>query len=308
MQRIPEAGGCTKPPPPQDVPEGMEVLHTTEASAGSIGHAVILAGRLPDFYRCHPTSTTIAFLLHGTAKIEWKRGSRLARYVATPGHFTIVPAGEDNVFRMDRPVQCLKLSFDSAQLRSLVDREWEPNARSVEFTPVHQKNTPEIVALGQAFAALLRSPRRGGGLYAETLWTQIAVQLLWNFSSLPRQGEPWVQRLSDARVRRVVDYLEASLAEEVALADLADLVGLSPNHFLSAFKKATGKTPHRYLTERRVAKACELLHNPQTPIANVALAVGFSSQSHLTTVFGRFVGTTPASYRAQVLGIGPDAG
>ncbi len=164
-------------------------------------------------------------------------------------------------------------------------------------------DAPEIVALGQAFAGLLRSPHKGSGLYAETLWTQIAMQVLWNYSSLPRQGEAWVEQLSDARLRGVIDYIDASLASEISLGDLADVAGLSPNYFLSAFKKATGKTPHRFLTEKRVAKACELLRNPQLSIVNVALAVGFSSQSHFTTVFRRFMKTTPASYRAHILGL-----
>ncbi|MBV8311428.1 MAG: helix-turn-helix transcriptional regulator [Planctomycetaceae bacterium] len=86
------------------------------------------------------------------------------------------------------------------------------------------------------------------------------------------------------------------------------MAGLSPNYFLSAFKKATGKTPHLFLTEKRVAKACELLSNPQLSIVNVALAVGFSSQSHFTTVFGRFMKTTPACYRAHILGLEPEPG
>ena len=117
-----------------------------------------------------------------------------------------------------------------------------------------------------------------------------------------------MERLPDARLRGVIDFLDASLASEISLGDLADVAGLSPNYFLSAFKKATGKTPHRFLTEKRVAKACELLRNPQLSIVDVALAVGFSSQSHFTTVFGRFMKTTPASYRAHILGLEPEPG
>jgi AraC family transcriptional regulator len=71
---------------------------------------------------------------------------------------------------------------------------------------------------------------------------------------------------------------------------------------LSAFRRATGKTPHRYLTEQRVAKACEILQNPHRSIVEVSLAVGFSSQSHLTSVFRRLLKTTPAAYREEILG------
>ncbi len=286
----------------------MRVVATTTTAFGAIGHAVILEGRLPDFHRHQWPDAAIAFGLRGSARIEWKRGGRLSRFVGAPGGFTIVPAGEENSFCMDRSLQTLNLVFGSDQLRALADREWEPYGPTIEITPVHHQNVPEIVALGQAFASLLRAPRNGIGLYAETLWTQIAIQLLWNYSSLPRQGEAMVERLPDARLRRVIDFLDASLVSEISLGDLASVAGLSPNYFLSAFKKATGKTPHRFLTEKRVAKACELLRNPQLSIVDVALAVGFSSQSHFTTVFGRFMETTPASYRAQILGLEPERG
>ncbi len=170
-------------------------------------------------------------------------GRRLKWFVGGPGCFTIAPAGEDNFIRMDRSMQILTVVFGRDHLAALADREWKPYGPTIELSPVYHQNTPEIVSLGQAFATLMRSPRSGNGLYAETLWTQIAIQLLWHYSSLPRQGEMWVERLADARFRRMIDYLDASLASEISLADLADLVNLSPNHFLSAFKKATGKTP-----------------------------------------------------------------
>ena len=100
----------------------------------------------------------------------------------------------------------------------------------------------------------------------------------------------------------MIDYLHGSFAEEISLDALALLAGLSPNYFLHAFKHTMGRTPHRYLTELRIAKACELLENPHRSIVDISLAVGFSSQSHLTTVFRRFKKTTPAAYQAQGAG------
>ena len=295
-------------PNPTGWPESVQVVASTTTAFGATGHAAILEGRLPDSYQHHWPATVLTFGLKGSSRIEWKRGGRLSRFVGGPGGFTIVPEGEENSFCMDRSLQTLNLVFRSDQLRALADREWKPHGPTIEVVPVYHQNAPEIVALGQAFASLLRSPREGSGLYAETLWTQIAIQVLWNYSSLPGHSETWVERLPDARLRRVIDYLEASLASEISLGDIADVAELTPNYFLGAFKKATGKTPHRYLTERRVAKGCELLSNPQLSIVEIALAVGFSSQSHFTTVFGRFMNTTPGSYRAQILGLKPEPG
>ena len=101
----------------------------------------------------------------------------------------------------------------------------------------------------------------------------------------------------------MVDYLNNSLHEEVSLVEMANLVGLTPNYFLNAFKKATGKTPHRYLRDLRMIKARELLGNPQLTVLGVALAVGYTTQSHFTTLFSKETGMTPARYRSSVLGI-----
>jgi AraC family transcriptional regulator len=109
--------------------------------------------------------------------------------------------------------------------------------------------------------------------------------------------------MADPRIRRVVDYIHSSLGDEISLDALAAVAGLSPSYFLGAFKQAMGRTPHRYLTEQRIARACERLQDPHRSITEVAFYVGFSSQSHLTSVFRRYTKTTPAAYRNKVLGL-----
>jgi AraC family transcriptional regulator len=193
--------------------------------------------------------------------------------------------------------------IDSERLQSIADQEGMSRGARVEIRETINHRDGEFWSIGQQLAAQLLAPIPGSRLYAEALDTKLALQLLWGFSSLPGPRDVSPERLTDARHRRVLDYIHSSLGNEVTLSELAELAGLSPNYFLSSFRRATGKTPHRYLTEQRVAKACELLSNPQHSIVNVALAVGFSSQSHFTTVFRRFMKATPASYRAQILGL-----
>src|SRR3989449_743797 len=64
-----------------------------------------------------------------------------------------------------------------------------------------------------------------------------------------------------------------------------------------AIKAAVGQSPHRYVLARRVEKAKELLRNTELPVVDVALSSGFSSQSHLSYWFQRYVGVSPAAYR-----------
>lgn len=98
-------------------------------------------------------------------------------------------------------------------------------------------------------------------------------------------------------VDRITDYVEANLEQELTLSDLAALAGLSLAHFARAFRLTVGTPPHRYVLHRRIERAKQLLCGSEQPIAAVAFDCGFSSQAHLTSVFSRLVGTTPAKFR-----------
>ena len=96
-------------------------------------------------------------------------------------------------------------------------------------------------------------------------------------------------------------YAEAHLAEPLTVEELAGAACLSTFHFARAFRAATGRTPHAWVTERRVARARRLLADPALPLAQVALAAGFASQSHFGQVFRQEVGATPGAYRREAL-------
>ena len=97
--------------------------------------------------------------------------------------------------------------------------------------------------------------------------------------------------------QRVVDYIEDNIGKSVTLQDLAEVAGMSKFAFLRAWSKATGMTPMQDLYRRRVQHAKRMLSRSDMPIAHIALACGFSSQSHMTNVFKTITGSTPAAYR-----------
>jgi AraC family transcriptional regulator len=276
------------------------------ASAVSAGwpdvRGLLLEGRLIDFYRHSSPLHVIAFFLSGSTMVEWKRGGRFTRSVCEPGSLTIIPAGGDHLFRTDRSARMLIWAIDRHRLQSIAAQEWGPIEPAVEIVETFNSRNAEFWALGHRLAARLLTPIPGSRPYADALNTLIAIHLLWNYSSLQSHDRKPAERLTDPRLRRVVEFIQSSLGSEIVLDELAEVADLSPNYFVSAFRRATGKTPHRYLNEQRVVRACELLRDPHRSIAEVSLAVGFSSQSHLTTVFRRLLKTTPAAYRREALG------
>jgi AraC family transcriptional regulator len=113
-----------------------------------------------------------------------------------------------------------------------------------------------------------------------------------------------VQPLQKWRLKRVVEYVDLHLSAKITLAELAAVAGLSRMHFASQFRAATNLRPHEFVLRRRVQRAEELLQNTTTPIVEIALSMGFQTQAHFTTIFKRFVGSTPNRWRA----VGRDLG
>lgn len=98
-------------------------------------------------------------------------------------------------------------------------------------------------------------------------------------------------------LRRVEEYVHSRLHEIISLDELAGIVGLSIRHFARAFQTSTGKTPARFVQERRISRAKEMLAQEHVSITEVALACGFSHAQHFSTSFRREVGMTPSEFR-----------
>ncbi|MGQ0697919.1 MAG: helix-turn-helix transcriptional regulator [Panacagrimonas sp.] len=155
---------------------------------------------------------------------------------------------------------------------------------------------PLLISAIQALERELRRPRQHGTLYADSVSDFMALHLLresGQSAALPRRRDALSRRL----LRRVLERLESSIETGISLQALADETALSRAYFAAAFRDATGVSPHRYLTQRRLARACELLRDTALSLADVALRCGFSSQAHFTEYFHREKGVTPRQFR-----------
>jgi AraC family transcriptional regulator len=103
-------------------------------------------------------------------------------------------------------------------------------------------------------------------------------------------------------IRRAVELVHARLDHPLALADLARSAGMSPFHFSREFKRETGKSPGRYLSDARLARAKMLLAADDRPVTEIALACGFASASHLSSAFAKAFNMQPSRYRAMLSG------
>ncbi|RZL82531.1 MAG: AraC family transcriptional regulator, partial [Sphingomonas sp.] len=106
--------------------------------------------------------------------------------------------------------------------------------------------------------------------------------------------------LDRPKLRALARYIEDNLAAKLDLADMAVFVGCDPFHFAHRFSSAVGVSPHRYVVRRRLERARALLQRSRHPVADIAIATGFSDQSHMTNWMRRICGVTPARYRKFV--------
>jgi len=99
------------------------------------------------------------------------------------------------------------------------------------------------------------------------------------------------------RLNRVIAFVDANVSQDLCLSTLAAVAGMSPYYFCRSFKQSTGITPHRYVLNRRMEQARQLLEQKSISLLEVAHLVGFTDQSQFTRVFHKMVGTTPSHYR-----------
>jgi len=100
-------------------------------------------------------------------------------------------------------------------------------------------------------------------------------------------------------IRRTRDRIDADPAAPLTLASLAADAGTSRYQLLHAFARELGLTPHAYIVQQRLALARRLI-SAGSALVDAASAAGFADQSHLTRVFARQFGVTPARYRTRL--------
>lgn len=216
--------------------------------------------------------------------------------------------GEMNVNRSDLPVFHRWTATARALLIALDDRFVAQTSADAfghdtqQFPVIIGKADPTAQRLAALCSQEITEMGAAGRLFAEGIATSLVVHLFHTYGVGPLQRASLSGGLAPKQLHRVIDMIEARLGDDLGLADLAALTGLSTHHFGQAFKASTGLPPHRYLIERRIHRARELLIGGDRSIAEIAMQVGFSSQSHLTLNFRKVTGATPAQYRRGLRG------
>ena len=97
--------------------------------------------------------------------------------------------------------------------------------------------------------------------------------------------------------RRVLEHIEIRLGTPIRNRELAALVDFSEFHFNVAFRNSLGTSPHEFLIRRRIERAQQLMLSTDMPLCDIAAECGLADQAHLSRLFRKVVGETPAAWR-----------
>src|SRR5271166_1919852 len=214
--------------------------------------------------------------------------------VATPGSLWFYPPGLE--LRVVQPAARFVQVVWDTDLYSALLPELAGAASRFEFLPGLQDPL-----LSQIVTTLAQEIEGGFAdrMLIESLGTAMCIRIAQRFvGHLPLPAGN--KGLSPERLRRVRDYVEAHLDDDLSLTVLADIACLSPYHFSRSFKEAAGVGPQRYVIQRRLDRAKNLLRQTREPLALIAQEAGFADQSHLTSIFRREMGVTPGRFRAAL--------
>jgi len=252
-------------------------------------------GALHDSLDAFPDNVVMTY--YGVDRdVAWRSGGRRLASRTRSGAITVIQEGHDGRWDMDGPVETSHDYIPDRRLQAAAAQI--TGGGRVELVGRVGFEDPSAARILELLSREVPNQEPSARLFVDQAIDLLCIHLVRAHSSFaalaleaPRGG------LADWQLRRVTQYMREHLAEEIGLDELAALVNLSRFHFCTAFRKATGQTPHNWLMILRIEEARRLLETPALAVTDVALAVGYQTPSSFAAAFRKLVGTTPSAYR-----------
>ncbi len=227
------------------------------------------------------SQATIGFAFDSQRGLHAIGSDRVHPFDATPNGLAFVPAGCDVLSESPKGGEYLRvMRTDGVALAG--DRAFNNRIDQQAIT----------LALRMR-AALLQTS-------VEDDWEAWALALAERAQDNEAMSAPPQGSITVSRMRLLDEFIDAGLDGVVGVQAMAGLLGLSEGYFIRAFKNATGKSPHSYLIDRRLAKARALMRDSTAKLAEIAQSCGFNSQAHMATTFRQRLGVSPAQLRIPI--------
>jgi len=251
-----------------------------------------------------PTPIADAFLisveLRGLpASNAWLDGRHHIKSESREGHFTLVNFNVETAVELNFPFDSMQMYFPRAALNAIAVEQGTHAVSALAVDFVSAVNDVVVRNLCHSLLPAFDHPEQANRLFMDHVAMALLTHLVQVYGGSGTAPQMVRGGLAPWQVRRAKELLVARLDGEIMLEELARECGLSRSHFARAFKKTTGKPPHRWLVEQRLERAREMLLKSGLSLGEIADTCGFADQSHFTRAFSASLGVTPSEWRRQ---------
>lgn len=225
---------------------------------------------------------------------RWNGTLRTGR--SNPGETMIMSANQENSWDGIGEIDELQIFLDPGLLAEAAAEVSDKPVQLVEGIGIRDA---VVSVVATRLVEELARPGKCSRLLGDSMAHALTAQLLSNHSNL--RAAPAVHRIDMPvhKLRTAIDYIETHLQGDLSIELIAAVVNMSSFRLARGFKKATGRSPHQFIVERRIERAKDLLRSTDRKLVFIARTVGFATPSHFTAVFKQRCNVTPTGYRDQ---------
>lgn len=216
------------------------------------------------------------------------------------GNFTLYDYNRIWQADMKSAFDCVNFYIPRASLEALADELGPRRVETLNVAPGASLDDPTITGLVDALLPALQNPEQASRLFIDHMGLALSAHLATKYGEAGEMTPIHAGGLAPWQRIRATAMIDAQLNGDLPLIVIANACGLSPSYFARAFKQSMGLPPHKWMLQRRVDKAKDLIRTSRLSLAEVAGACGFVDQSHFSRVFSRLVGTTPGDWRRTI--------
>jgi AraC family transcriptional regulator len=211
------------------------------------------------------------------------------------GGVSAIDLTEEPAVLLPNPFDALVLYITQAALNEVAYAHRAPRVQQLVWP---QGAFDSVVHhLGQPLLSSLERPLHASKIFLDHVLQALNSHFVCSYGGVRMSAPQFRGGVSSLQMRRATELLEAHLDGDIALQQVAEACELSVSHFARAFKQTFQVPPYRWLIERRVDRARDLMTNSRLPLADIAIRCGFADQSALNRSFKRIHGVTPGTWR-----------
>ncbi len=243
----------------------------------------------------HPELELILILNSASAIVSWDDNGQQLSQTIEQESLCLIPSNQPHAMGWPQKTEYI-IMFIHPELLNRKAQDFAINCLP-PTTGQYGIQDPLIYSLSTALQSSIQAEGTIESLYIDTLINTLLIYFLKNYAGC-QWTTPGTEPIQYQRwLKDVLDYIHDALDQDLRLSTLARIAKMSESSFCHLFKEYMDISPHQYVIQERIILAKQLLLRREMSIAEISVACGFNSQSHLTYYFRQHTGITPKVYR-----------